>query len=188
MIQSTCKGFLKKETNEIKLLEIKSQDINLLASRISSDSLKDQLNEILEMKNRLEVQSNSTNSSNKKKQEKSELQEIDAFSEESMDEKSESEEKAKSFEGKAVKDYEIDIKSFKNFFQDREVMANSGYQLTPYMFKETQIYEFFPGGVLFLNPRDNKKSIKSKIDEILLSDSQVAVYIDVAGNDLNCII
>ena len=96
--------------------------------------------------------------------------------------------KKSSYDGMAVKDYVIDIQPPENFFEERKYLASSGSQLTPFVFKDSQICRFFPGGVNFLNPRDNKKSVKSKIDDILMSDNQVALYIDVTGNDLNCII
>ena len=63
------------ESADLKLLEKRSQEINLLQSKVSSDSFKDQLDLILEMKNSklLEVLSNSTEMSNKNYQEKSSL-------------------------------------------------------------------------------------------------------------------
>jgi len=75
-MQSTIKVYLRfVESADLKLLEKRSQEINLLQSKVSSDSFKDQLDLILEMKNSklLEVLSNSTEMSNKNYQEKSSL-------------------------------------------------------------------------------------------------------------------
>jgi len=76
VMQSTIKVYLRfVESADLKLLEKRSQEINLLQSKVSSDSFKDQLDLILEMKNSklLEVLSNSTEMSNKNYQEKSSL-------------------------------------------------------------------------------------------------------------------